>query len=113
MRIMGLHAWAHEVSWLLTGLATFSFIAVSVAALLSWTFLPLADGSLLLVFMLAFTLSEVGMAMAVASVFSKVCVGVCAREYLRTFLVSLNTSDERIVNALSQSLNRYIVRFPS
>lgn len=72
MRIMGLRVWTHEVSWLITGLATFSFIAFSVAALLSWTFLPLADGTLLLVFMLAFTLSEVGMSLAVASLFSKV-----------------------------------------
>lgn len=72
MRIMGLRSWAHELSWLITGSAVFAFIAVSVAALLSLTFLPLADGSLLLVFMLSFTFSEVGMALLVASVFSKV-----------------------------------------
>lgn len=50
----------------------FTFIAVTVAALLSWTFLPLADGSLLLVYMVSFTFSEVGIALLVASVFSKV-----------------------------------------
>lgn len=72
MRIMGLHAWTHELSWLATGVAVFAFIAISVSALLSWTFLPLADGSLLLVFMLSFTLSEVGMALLVSSFFSKV-----------------------------------------
>lgn len=72
MRIMGLRAWTHELSWLMTGAAVFTFIAISVAALLSWTFLPLADGSLLLAFMLAFTYSEVGLALMVASCFSKV-----------------------------------------
>lgn len=72
MRIMGLKAWSHELSWLATGAAVFTFIAITVAALLSWTFLPLADGSLLVVFMLSFTLSEVGMALLVSSFFSKV-----------------------------------------
>ncbi|CAN0161963.1 unnamed protein product, partial [Hapterophycus canaliculatus] len=71
MRIMGLRVWCHELSWLITGVAIFTFIAVTVSALLSWTFLPLADGGLLLVYMAAFTLSEVGMALLVASVFSK------------------------------------------
>lgn len=50
----------------------FTFVALTVATLLSWTFLPLADGSLLLVYMISFTCSEVGMALMVASVFSKV-----------------------------------------
>lgn len=72
MRIMGLRVWCHELSWLITGVAVFSFIAMTVAALLSWTFLPLADGSLLLVYMISFSCSEVGMALLVASVFSKV-----------------------------------------
>lgn len=72
MRIMGLRVWCHELSWLITGAAVFAFIAVTVAALLSWTFLPLADGSLLLVYMVSFSASEVGMALLVASVFSKV-----------------------------------------
>lgn len=76
MRIMGLRVWCHELSWLITGAAVFAFIAVTVAALLSWTFLPLADGSLVLVYMASFTLSEVGMALLVSSVFSKV-KGVC------------------------------------
>ncbi|CAM9602166.1 unnamed protein product [Ectocarpus fasciculatus] len=58
MRIMGLRVWCHELSWLITGAAVFAFIAVTVAALLSWTFLPLADGSLVLVYMASFTLSE-------------------------------------------------------
>ncbi|CAN0378956.1 unnamed protein product, partial [Ectocarpus sp. 12 AP-2014] len=71
MRIMGLRVWCHELSWLITGAAVFAFIAVTVAALLSWTFLPLADGSLVLVYMASFTLSEVGMALLVSSVFSK------------------------------------------
>lgn len=85
MRIMGLRAWTHELSWLVTGTAVFTLIAVSVAALLSWTFLPLADGSLLLVFMLSFTLSEVGMALLVSSLFSKVNgampVPMCSTEF--------------------------------
>lgn len=72
MRIMGLRVWCHELSWFITGVVIFTFIAVTVSALLSWTFLPLADGGLLLVYMAAFTLSEVGMALLVASVFSKV-----------------------------------------
>lgn len=72
MRIMGLLTWAHELSWLVTGATVFAFIAVSITMLLSWTFLPLADGSLLLCFMLSFTLSEVGLALLVAAVFSKV-----------------------------------------
>lgn len=72
MRIMGLRVWCHELSWLITGAAVFTFIALTVAALLSWTFLPLADGSLLLVYMVSFSCSEVGMALLVASVFSKV-----------------------------------------
>lgn len=72
MRIMGLRVWCHELSWLITGAAIFTFIAVSVAALLSSTFLRLADSSLLVVYMLSFALSEVGMALLVASVFSKV-----------------------------------------
>eukprot|EP00752_Nemacystus_decipiens_P003898 g3578.t3 len=71
MRIMGLRVWCHEVSWLITGAAVFTFIAITVAALLSWTFLPLADGSLLLVYMMSFSCSEVGMALLVASVFSQ------------------------------------------
>eukprot|EP00903_Cladosiphon_okamuranus_P005738 g5694.t1 len=71
MRIMGLRVWCHELSWLITGAAVFTFIAMTVAALLSWTFLPLADGSLLLVYMISFSCSEVGMALLVASVFSK------------------------------------------
>lgn len=69
---MGLRVWCHELSWLITGAAVFTFIALTVAALLSWTFLPLADGSLLLVYMVSFSCSEVGMALLVASVFSKV-----------------------------------------
>lgn len=72
MRIMGLRVWCHELSWLITGAAVFTFIALTIAALLSWTFLPLADGSLLLVYMISFTFSEVSMALLVASVFSKV-----------------------------------------
>lgn len=72
MRIMGLRVWAHELSWWITGAMVFTFIALSVSAMLSWTFLPLADGSLLLAFMLSFTLSEVGLALMVAAVFSKV-----------------------------------------
>lgn len=72
MRIMGLRVWCHELSWLITGAAVFTFIALTVAALLSWTFLPFADGSLLLVYMVSFSCSEVGMALLVASVFSKV-----------------------------------------
>lgn len=75
MRIMGLRTWTHEASWWITGAAVFTFIAVSVAMLLSWTFLPLADGGLLLVFMLSFTMSEVGLALMIAALFSKVRVG--------------------------------------
>lgn len=86
MRIMGLRVWTHEVSWLITGIVTFSFIALSVAALLSWTFLPLADGTLLLVFMLAFMLSEVGMALAVSSLFSKVTgLSICGMSFTKYF----------------------------
>ncbi|CAM9472264.1 unnamed protein product [Scytosiphon promiscuus] len=83
MRIMGLRVWCHELSWFITGVAIFTFIAVTVAALLSWTFLPLADGGLLLVYMVAFTLSEVGMALLVASVFSKRCTVSIPRRHLR------------------------------
>lgn len=75
MRITGLRAWTHELSWWITGASVFAFIALSVSALLSWTFLPQADGSLLLAFMLSFCLSEVALALMVAALFSKVIYG--------------------------------------
>lgn len=77
MRIMGLQEWTHELSWWITGVSVFSFIALSVSTMLSWTFLPLTDGGLLLFFVSSFMLSEVGLALMVAAVFSKVCGAPC------------------------------------
>lgn len=117
MRIMGLHAWTHELSWLATGTAVFTFIAISVSALLSWTFLPLADGSLVLVFMLSFVVSEVGMALLVSSFFSKVigafgAFGFCSRVEVDTrhrYVVSLRFVFSHNAGKLKSCCNYYFL----
>ncbi|CAN0198332.1 unnamed protein product [Discosporangium mesarthrocarpum] len=71
MRIMGLRSQVHNLSWWVTGWVVFTLIATSISCLLSSTFLPASDGSLLFAYILLFSLSEVSMAMLVASCFSE------------------------------------------
>lgn len=71
MKIMGLRSWAHQLSWLLTALALFLWIALSSSVLCTSSFLPNSDPRLVFLFLATFCLSEITFSFLIASFFSK------------------------------------------
>ena len=71
MKIMGLRNWAHQLSWCITALVLFSWIALSTAFLCHVSFLPKSDFRLVFLFLFTFCLSEITFSFLIASFFSK------------------------------------------
>lgn len=71
MKIMGLRHWAHQVSWCITALVLFFWIAISTTFLCSVSFLPKSDPRLIFMFLFSFCLSEISFSFLIASFFSK------------------------------------------
>jgi hypothetical protein len=71
MKIMGLSSWAHQLSWSITALVLFLWVAASTTFLCHISFLPSTDARLLFLFIFSFCLSEITFSFLIASFFSK------------------------------------------
>jgi ATP-binding cassette, subfamily A (ABC1), member 3 len=70
MKVMGLHNSVHQLSWLLTGLSVFMWIAVTTAWVANTSFLPNSDFSLLLIYFVLFCLSLISLSFMLSTFFS-------------------------------------------
>lgn len=70
MKVMGLHSSVHQLSWVITGITVFLWIAVTTAWVANSTFLPASDFSLLLIFFVLFCASLISLAFLLSTFFS-------------------------------------------
>ncbi|KAG0616755.1 hypothetical protein M758_5G140000 [Ceratodon purpureus] len=71
MQIMGLKSWVFAVSWLMTYLVIFLLISIMMTTLLSMTFFPRSDPSLLFILYFLFTTSLISFGFFLSVLFSR------------------------------------------